>query len=329
MEWHARLSPRHDSDSEVAIRLDPKIQNFVDELTAAWAEHGDLDAVSHPEARQIAEKVRAKWRKGGPIIAQIREVSVPTPHGPVRVRVYDPEPKRIKPALVYLHGGGWTLFSLDTHDRLMREYASRAGFVVLGVDYALSPEAKFPVALEQVIAVARHIAGHADEFSIDPQRIAIGGDSAGGNLALTTAIALRDDGHDILRAIVLNYAVLDRQSSARARARLGGPGNMLTYDEMEGFWRNYLREGDDPLQPLVSPLRANLYGLPPTLMVVPEFDLLKEQSEHLAKRLKSANVWGKLAIYRGTVHSFLEAMAIAPLADRAIAETAEWLRATV
>jgi len=323
------LSRRHDSDSEPDIRLDPDILRFVNEMTAAWAEHGDLAAVSYPEARQIAEKVRAKWRKGGPVIAATGERSVPSPHGPVRIRVYNPEPDRVKPCLIYLHGGGWTFMSLDTHDRLMREYASRSRFAVIGVDYALSPEAKFPVALEQVVSMVRYAAGHAEEFMIDPQRIAIGGDSAGGNLAIVAAIRLRDDGDNILRGLVLNYAVLDRHSSPDARVRLGGPGSVLTYEEMEGFWHNYLRDGDDPHQPLASPLRANLRGLPPTLLVVPEFDLLTEQSQQLARRLQSSNVWGKLAIYRGATHSFLEAVSIAPLAERAIAETADWLRATV
>jgi len=298
-------------------------------MTAAWARQGDLSAMSFAEARRVAEEVRAPWREGGPAIASVRERLVPSPHGPVRIRVYDPEPDRVKPALVYLHGGGWTFFSLDTHDRLMREYAARARFVVIGVDYALSPEAKYPVALEQIVAVIRFLASHAIEIDLDPRRIAIGGDSAGGNLALASSLFLRDAGEDLIRAIVLNYAVLDRDSSADARTRLGSPGNVLTYEEMEGFWRNYLRDSDDPHHPLISPLRADLHGLPPTLLVVPEFDLLAEQSEKLALRLQGARVWGRLAVYHGAVHSFLEAVSIAPLAERAIAETAEWLRATV
>jgi acetyl esterase len=298
-------------------------------MTAAWERYGDLSAVPFPEARKIAEKVREPWRKGGPKIASVADRSVDSPHGLVRIRIYDPEPARTKPAFIYLHGGGWTFFSLDTHDRLMREYAARTGFVVIGVDYALSPEAKFPVALDQIIAVARFVAARGREIGVDSNRIAIGGDSAGGNLAISTSIRLRDDGEDIIRAVVLNYAVLDRDSSADARERLGSAGNVLTYDEMEGFWRNYLRPGDDPYQPLASPLRAELHGLPPTLLVVPEFDLLTEQSDEFALRLQAAGVWGRLTKYRGAVHSFLEAMSIAPLADRAIGETAEWLRATV
>jgi acetyl esterase len=298
-------------------------------MTASWARYGDLSAVPFAEARKIAEKVREPWRKGGPVIASVTDRSVESPHGLVRIRVYDPQPGSAKPAFIYLHGGGWTFFSLDTHDRLMREYAMRTGYVVIGVDYALSPEAKFPVALDQIVAVCRFVATKGREIGVDSNRIAIGGDSAGGNLALAASIRLRDEGQDIIRGIVLNYAVLDRDSSAAARERLGSAGNVLTYDEMEGFWRNYLRDDDDPYQPLASPLRANLRGLPPTMLVVPEFDLLTEQSEQLAVQLQAAGVWGRVARYRGAVHSFLEAVSIAPLADRAIAETSEWLRATV
>jgi acetyl esterase len=270
-------------------------------MSAAWARHPDLASVSFAEARRIAEEVRAPWSRGGPAVA-----STDTTIAGVRVRRYGSS----EPVLIYLHGGGWTLFSLDTHDRLMREYAARAGVTVIGVDYALSPEAKYPVALEQVVAVARSIGESA-----------IGGDSAGANLAI--AACMREPG--LFRAMVLNYGVFDRHSSKEARERLGGPGNMLTADEMEGFWRNYLRDERDADDPYVSPLRGDLRGLPPALLVVPEYDLLAEQSIKLADRLEAA----KLRIYPGAVHSFLEAVSIAPLADLALEETASWIRASL
>src|SRR5438477_10858519 len=177
----------------------------------------------------------------------------------------------------------------------MREYAARADVTVIGVDYALSPEAKYPVALEQVVAVARSIA---------KTTMAIGGDSAGANLAI--AACMREPGR--FRAMVLNYGVFDRHSSKESRERFGGPGNMLTADEMEGFWRNYLRDERDADDPFVCPLRGDLRGLPPALLVVPECDLLAEQSVQLAGRLESA----ELRIYPGAVHSFLEAVSISP-----------------
>lgn len=288
-------------------------------MSAAWARHADLASVSPAEARRIAEEVRAPWRRGGPQIAATTEHIVPAANGPVRVRLYDPDPSRAKPALIYLHGGGWTVFSLDTHDRVMREYAARAGVMVIGVDYALSPEAKYPVALEQVVAVAR--------FFGEKGELLIGGDSAGANLALAACLCTRDQ--KLIRGAVLNYGVFDRSSSAEAIARVGGAENMLTASEMDQYWRNYLRDDRDADDPLVCPLRADLRGLPPVLLVVPEYDLLTEQSLKLADRLAAAGVPVTLEIYRGATHSFLEAVSIAAIADRAFADTAKWLREIV
>jgi acetyl esterase/lipase len=298
-------------------------------MSAAWAQHGDLAALSPPEARRVAEQVRAPWTRGGPPVPAT-EHAVNVGAGRVRLRVYSARPGVSTPALVYLHGGGWTLFSLETHDRLMREYAARAGISVVGVDYALSPEVKYPVALDQVVAVARVLMERGADFGVDSQRIALGGDSAGANLALAASIRLRDGGDaELIRALVLNYGVFARESSVEARQRFGGPGAMLTAEEMEGFWRNYLRDPRDAADPLVCPVNADLRGLPSTLLVVPECDLLTEQSLALADRLRAAGVGVDLRIYPGAVHSFLEAVSISPLAERAFDDSAKWLSSVI
>jgi acetyl esterase len=311
--------------------LDPDIGRFVREMAAAWAAHPELASASPVEARRIAERVRSPWAQGGPRMAAITELAVPVGRHEVRVRRYQPEAEGPLGALIYLHGGGWTLFSLDTHDRVMRELAARAGVVVLGIDYALSPEAKFPVALEQVCAVVRFASGRgAEALGVDRARLAIGGDSAGGNLAVGACLVLRESGEEgRLRALLLNYPVLERQSSDAAILSYGGAGNMLTAEEMEQFWRNYLDDERDADDPLVSPLRGDLRGLPPVLLVVPECDLLAEQSFEMADRLRSAQMPVELRLYQGATHSFLEAIAIAPLADRALDDAARWLRATL
>src|SRR5207253_3959190 len=140
----------------------------------------------------------------------------------------------------------------------------------------------------------------------------------GANLAIAACIQVRDEGQGrLVRAMLLNYGVFERSSSAEARERFGGSGNMLTYEEMESFWRNYLRNDRDAEDPLVCPLRADLRGLPRALLIVPECDLLTEQSVQLADRLAAAGVSVKLEMYCGAVHSFLEAVSIAPIADRA------------
>ena len=310
--------------------LDAEVRAFVRAMGAAWASHPDLSTVTPAEARRIADDVREPWTRGGPSMAETVEHRIATDTGSVRVRCYDPGPPGPKPGLVYLHGGGWSIFSLDTHDRVMRELASRAGAVVVGVDYALSPEARYPVALGQVRDVLRFLRSNGGSLGVDPERLAVGGDSAGANLSVAACLSLRDAGEAPLPAgMLLVYGVFDRRSSPEAIARYGGDGYMLGASEMEQFWANYLRDGEDATAPLLSPARADLRHLPPTLLVIPELDLLAEQSLATAERLREAGVATEARLYRGACHSFLEAVSIAPLADRALGDIAEWLRSAL
>jgi len=314
------------SESKAGADIDPDIRRFVAETSAAYAAGGVFAELSFPQQRQLAETVRAPWRAGGPVMARTVERLVPTPHGPVRVRIYDPSGRNKQPALIYVHGGGWTLFSLDTHDRVMREYAAAAEVVVVGVDYALSPEARFPVALEQVTAVVRWLTETGAEQGIDPKRLAIGGDSAGAALSLGAALKLRDEGRgELLRGLLLIYGAFDNRWSAEAAGRYGGPAYMLSAAELGAFWTNYLGSPEDADNPLARLMIADLHGLPPVALTVPECDILAEQSLALAERLRDAQVSVRLDVYPGATHSFLEAVSIAPIAARAIADGAAWL----
>src|SRR6185312_14352445 len=184
-------APRHALQLGSEEALDPQIRDFIARMKAAFARHPSFDHLTFAERRAVAEAVRRPWRDGGPEMAAVTERRIATDGGNVRIRIYRPTPQRANepdPVLVYLHGGGWTLFSLDTHDRVMREYAHRAGVVVVGVDYALAPEAPFPAALEQVVAVARWLGSGGAGPGVDPAKIAIGGDSAGGNLSVGAAL---------------------------------------------------------------------------------------------------------------------------------------------
>lgn len=310
--------------------LDPDIRRFVSEMSASYARHPSFDTLTRDETRAVCEEVRRPWRLGGPVMAETRDLEIPSPEGKVRVRVFRPEgAAALAPALVYMHGGGWTIFSLDTHDRLMREYAARAGVIVVGVDYALSPEAKFPTALNQVAAVVRWlITGGAEAIGADPARLALGGDSAGGNLAVCTAVKLRDEGQgDAISALLLNYAVVDAEVSAHADRLWGGPGFMLTGEEMTGFWANYLSAPDEAKDPLACPMRADLTRLPPIRLAIAECDVLAEQNLAFAARLADAGVATEAVVYEGATHSFLEAASISGLARRALQDGADWLRA--
>jgi acetyl esterase len=307
--------------------LEPEIRRFVQKTSEDYRRFGGERALTPVQAREVAERVREPWRLGGPEMAWTRERLVPTRHGTVRVRAYAPVAEPEGAALVYIHGGGWMIFSLDTHDRLMREYAARAGVIVLGIDYALSPEAKFPVAHEQCIDVLLWLSDHAGEFGIDPRRMAVGGDSAGGNLAIGAALALRDQGRSgLVKALLLNYASFGGDFTEEYHARYGGPGYMLSSDEVSRFINNYLDRPEDRSDRRVRIVDADLTGLPATFMAVPECDLLSCQSLEMAPRFRAARVPLRAEIYAGATHSFLEAMSISSVANRALDDEAAWLR---
>lgn len=305
--------------------IDPDIGRFAAAVLAGGAEGvlADLDA-----RRAAAERAREAWTQGGPVMQRTLDLVTGTEVAPVGVRLLDPPGgSGLKPALVYLHGGGFTLFSLRTHDRVMREYAGRSGAIVLGVDYALSPEAKFPIALQQIVAVLDWLTREGRALGVDPERIAVGGDSAGANLALAAALLLRDRGAGAqIKALLLNYGFFDADFSTDSHARHGGPGKLLTSEELAWYLENYLGGTEHWTNPLALPALAELHALPPSLHVIAECDPLADADRALADRLERAGNAVTCRVYRGATHSFLEAVSIAPLADRALAESAAWLQ---
>ncbi len=309
--------------------LEPGVRQFVESVCSESARLTAGRTLAWAQKRPIAETTRAPWRSGGPPMADTREETLPGNGTPFRVRLYYPRViDEALPVLVYLHGGGWSIFSIDTHDRLMREYALASGAVVVGVDYALSPEHRYPVALKQCVETVRWLRATADELRVDSSRVALGGDSAGANLALSTSLVLRDEGgNEGLRALLLNYGGFDTYSSEQARATLGTSDDMLSGEEMDAFWHSYLGDAEENRNdPLAVPMQAALYDLPPAFLVLAERDVLAEQSERMAALLRAQGNPAELHRYAGASHSFLEAMSISSLAQQAIADSAAWLR---
>lgn len=305
--------------------LDPDIRRFIRAIAESGARHPDSESAPYSQRRRWAEEARAPWRQGGPAMLETREYAVPTRHGPVRTRIHRPAAGSL-PGLVYLHGGGWTLFSIDTHDRVMREYAARAGCCVVGIDYGLSPERKFPVPLEQTVDVVGWLAEQAPGLGIDAGRLAIGGDSAGANLSVAACVLRRDqDAVPPLVALLLNYGAFISYSSADACRRFGGPEYMLGCEEMGEYWRNYMRTSADAQDPLACPLLASLEGLPPAFLAIAECDILAEQNVEMAHRLRAAGVPTHSVVYPGASHSFIEAMSIAAVSNQALADASAWL----
>lgn len=306
--------------------VDPEVRTFLTRMFASsaaiGAEMGLGDERSVAQRRAIAERQREPWTRGGPEMASTTELTV----GPsnVRVRLHRPSMHENLPVLVYLHGGGWTLFSLDTHDRLMREYAGRAGCAVLGIDYSLSPEHRFPRALQDIAEVLNWLDAEGDNYGINSARHAIGGDSAGANLSVSAAIMRRDSGKVPARALLLNYGAFDGAHRPSYERYGDGDRYMLTGPEMDDFWSTYLGDETDA-DPLARPLHADLAGLPPCYLCVAQCDVLLDENIIMADLLRGAGVDADLRIYEGATHSFLEAVEISRLADLALQESSDWL----
>ena len=302
--------------------VDPDIRRFVDAINAAYVEHG-VPGASMATRRAIAERVRRPWRENGPIMASSADIDMDG----IRLRLHRPVADAVLPVMLYIHGGGWTLFSVDTHDRLMREYAARAGIAVVGIDYSLSPEHKFPVALHECSAALDWIGANAGALKLDSARILIGGDSAGANLSVATCLLRRAEARVLPGAMLLNYGAFAPEHMP-SYAQFGD-GFSLEADEMDIFWDNYVEGSAQLADPLVAPLRAELTGLPPAFLAIAECDILADCNHEFAARLAEAGVPVTSVTYAGATHSFLEAMSIAPLAARALDEQAAWIGATV
>lgn len=304
--------------------VDPDIRRFVDAINAAYIAHSAPADATMGERRAVAERVRQPWRTGGPIMAE----SVDLDMDGIRMRLHRPVADERLPVMLYIHGGGWTLFSIDTHDRLMREYAARAGIAVVGIDYSLAPEHKFPVALHECSAALDWIADNAARLNLDASRVLIGGDSAGANLSVATCLLRRGEGKALPTAMLLNYGAFAPEHMP-SYAQYGGDGFSLEADEMDIFWANYAGDAEDLTNPLVVPLRAELSGLPPAFLAIAECDILADCNHRFADGLTKAGVPARSIVYRGATHSFLEAMSIAPLAGRALDEQAAWIQETI
>jgi len=302
--------------------LEPGVRRFQRRIMADYARLETTAAPSLADRRAVAEAVRRPWTDGGPAMSSTEERQV----GPleVPVRIHRPSGRDRLPVLVYLHGGGWALFSLATHDRLMREYAARAGVAVLGIGYSLAPEAPFPRALEETLAVLEWLVQEGAGNGLDPVRFAIGGDSAGANLALGACLRLRAAGRPGPRGMLLNYGAYD-MTLRPSHERYDGPDYLLTTREMREFWRLYLGALEAAPAPEARPLLADLAGLPPAFLCIPECDILADENRALGARLAAAGVPATVRTYPGATHSFLEAVEVSPLAGRALDEAAAWL----
>ncbi|HEX2050588.1 MAG TPA: alpha/beta hydrolase [Actinomycetota bacterium] len=259
-------------------------------------------------------------------VARVDDVPVATPAGDVPLRVYRPRADDVLPALVYFHGGGWVVGGLETADAVCRSLANRAGCVVVAVGYRKAPESKFPAAVDDCRAATEHVARDAARLGVDAERIAVGGDSAGGNLAAAVTLLARDEGGPRLAAQLLVYPVTDYMADTQSM-RDGGDPHLFNRKSMEWYWGHYLADAANATDPLASPLRAaDLAGLPPALVVTAEFDPLRDEGEAYARRLEDAGVDVELVRYEGLAHGFFTMVGVLAEARAAHDRAASWLR---
>jgi acetyl esterase len=304
--------------------LHPQISALVEGMAAS--------SDARPTHEQTPKEARDGYRALAAMLGPPPEVhhtedrTIPGPGGEIPVRVYKPAGGGPFGVLVFYHGGGWVIGDLETHDRECRMLCNGAECVVVSVDYRLAPEAKFPAAPEDCYAATQWVSRKADELGIDATRIAVAGDSAGGNLAAVVALMSRDRGGPPLVHQLLIYPVTDNRFDTTSY-KDNGSGYFLSATMMRWFWHHYLESEADGENPLASPLRASdLSGLPPATVLTAEYDPLRDEGRAYAKRLEEAGVATTHTDYPGVFHGFLGMTAQIPRARQAVDESCAALR---
>jgi acetyl esterase len=303
--------------SDDAVYLDPEIAAILRESAAA--ELPDATTLPIAAARAQLTEASLAWNVDLPELPAVADLSVPGPAGAIRLRHFRPRSGGRLPVIVYLHGGGWAIGSVDTHNRLMRLLALAADVAVIGIDYRLAPEHPHPAPLEDCLAALRWVRAQADELDVDALRIVLAGDSAGANLALASLLALRDAGEALPRGAGLFYGCYAAHPDTASHARFGDGSYRLSTAEMDWFWRNYL--GATPAgTPLAEPIYADLRRLPPLFLALAAVDPLADDTRELARRLAAAGVPHEVREYPGLVHGFLQMTARCAAARAAMAD---------
>ena len=263
---------------------------------------------------------------GGPEMAETRDLEVPGPRCAVPARLYVPRnAATLSPGLLYLHGGGFVIGSPDTHDRLTRELAEASGARVLSLHYRLAPENPFPAGLDDCMAAARWLGAHGAEIGIDPNRLAIGGDSAGANLSASTLLRLKDEGKGPeFRAALLIYGLYSDFETPSMKA-WGDRDLILSRKVMDWFRAQYLARGGAASHLYVAPLNGELAGFPPAILVVGTLDPLLSDSQLFAAALEKAGVQAELVVYEDGIHAFLQ-MPMLDMTREAIARLGAFAR---
>ena len=325
--------PDYTVDYEVN-KLDPRLKlsegmRKVIEWQDAHAKGAFDTGCSYEEMRRRYVEERRFWNEGGPEAAKTVETTVEGPIGPVPVRIYYPDAAPQHHAVVFIHGGGFTVGSNDTHDRMMRSIMASSGCAVIGVDYHLSPEAKFPIPMYECAAVVRYFHESGAQFGILPDLMAIGGDSGVGKLSLATNLYLRDafGGNDYISALLLYYPGLGLTDGVAHRLQ-GSELDGMRRCDLDAYKNNYMPEGADMENPYYQIVNADLtHGMPATYLCCGDLDPLLDDSNFLATVLSDRGVPVQLDVVPGVLHAFMHYGRMMPEAVECLEHSGAFFRA--
>jgi acetyl esterase len=308
---------------EVAMPLDPQARKLVDAMAAL-----NLKPVEESTPAEAREGMRTRTAALGPFedVAAVADLRVRVTGGEITVRLYSPGGSGPHPVLVFYHGGGWVIGDLETHDGICRSLTNAAACAVASVDYRLAPEHRYPVAAEDSYAALQWVMANGRQLGIDPRRVAVGGDSAGGNLATAVSLMARDRHTPLPVFQALIYPVTDCNLDTPSYLE-NATGYVLTREAMRWFFRHYLAREEQGREPYVSPLRAaSVANLPPALVITAGCDPLRDEGEAYAVRLRDAGIPVTSTRYPGMFHGFFRMTRLLDQAKSALDEVAGALR---
>ena len=303
--------------------LDPQVKKILQEAEAlGLPAYQDLSPVeARKQMLDLAPPV-------DPLLSvnRVEDRIIPGPDGDIAIRLYYPLGDPPFAALLFFHGGGWVIGDLDTHHGVCHALAKTSGCLVVAVDYRLAPEHRYPAAVEDAYAAVTWVAENSAGIQADPDRLAVGGDSAGGHLAAVVALMARDRKGPRLDLQILIYPITDYNFNTPSYVE-NREGYMLTRDLMKWFWNHFIEDQSQANDPYVAPLRAeNLGDLPPALIITAEYDPLRDEGEAYGKRLQEAGVKVTLSRYPGMIHAFIRMTSRLDKANEALDEIAGRLR---
>ena len=307
----------------MTVFIDPHMAPILAAMRAAAPI--DYAAMSSAEGRALFESLAAPWRALAPIVPHCEEIGLATPGGPLRARLYRTTTAPT-PLILYIHGGGWTFGSIDTHESEMRHIALASGCAVLGFDYRLGPEHPFPAGLDDTLAALAAVRAGALGDAVDVSRIALAGDSAGANLALGALLSQRDARAKPVRAAALLYGCFTPNPDSESHQNFGGGDFGLSTARMHWYWRNFLGAAFDAPPAFAAPLAADMRDLPPLHLLAAGLDPLRDDTLTLARTLAGIGAPYEATTTPGVIHGFLGRAPKLPAAVTALRSAGAFLR---